>query len=126
MKRAVLLVLAALALTAPAHGASGTVSVSGSQEYGGTLTVESSWTGVKRNQAVRVQVTCQLPDTSVVYGDVRDLSGASATSTFVLGSPEQGTSEWDGSPAICRVDLFAVARNGTVEFLAEPVTFAAG
>jgi hypothetical protein len=94
----------------------GSLVVSGTSAYGSTVTAEVAWADVRRNQNVRVQLLC-MQDIGVVYGDVRDVKDPQTVS-FVLGSPEQGTSVWDGSPARCRVDLYAVAPSREITYLA--------
>lgn len=101
---------------AAAVAAGSIVGPTGDASYGGTITFDATFTA-KKNENVRLQVICQSADTSVIYGDVRDLASSPATASFVLGFPEQGTSVWDGSAAECRADLFSVAPNHSVTYL---------
>jgi len=122
-------------LAAPAFGGpakpSGSLSMtstarfvaSSGPAYGQASGFDASYTGVKQQDKVRVQVIC-MQDGSVVYGDVTDLTGSPSTVWFTLGQPTNGASNWTSGDATCRSDLYVVSGGSKITYLAN-VTFGA-
>ena len=119
MRYAIIALACLLALAAKPVPSGSLEGPTGDIRYGGTVTFQVEQDA--RSGAI-LQVLA-IKDGSVVYGDnVPDPHGAVS---FTLGSPQNGTSVWDGGPASCRADLYVVSPNGDILFL-DAVTFEVG
>jgi hypothetical protein len=99
---------------------SGLAASSSSFREGDRVTMTASYSGLRKQDTVRVQVLC-MQDAGVVYGDAITLAGSPQQVSFTLGeNSTTATSVWTSGAASCRADLYYIANagGGTVNYLA--------
>jgi hypothetical protein len=116
-----LFVVAAGAAAMPkSAGASGTLEMSSGAARlaalepakGDGVTLTASYSGLRKQDTVRVQLLC-YQDIGVVYGDAVTLTGTPQTVSFTLGANSAtATSIWDGGNAHCVGYLFYITNVG--------------
>jgi hypothetical protein len=116
-----------VASAGPKSGATGSLAMgsslarvaSATPSYGSAVDLTAAYSGVRKQDTVRVQLIC-MQDGSVVYSDARTLTSSPATLNYTLGQTTQtAASVWTEGGASCRSDLFVVGPGGAeINFLA--------
>ncbi len=101
-------------------GASGTLAMSSrpatlttlSPAKGDDVSLSASYSGIRKQDTVRVQILC-YQDIGVVYGDAVTLTGTPQTVSFKLGANSAtATSIWNAGNAHCVGYLFYITNIG--------------
>jgi len=116
---AIFVVAASAAAMPKSSGAAGTLEMSGTSRLatlapakGDNVSLSATYSGVRKQDAVRVQILC-YKDIGVVYADAVTLGGSPQTVSFTLGqNSTTATSVWNGGNAHCVGYLYSVTNVG--------------
>jgi hypothetical protein len=117
---AIFVVAASAAAMPKSAGAAGTLEMSSgaaklailAPSKGDNVALSATYSGVRKQDAVRVQLLC-YQDIGVVYADAVTLGGSPQTVSFTLGqNSSTATSVWNGGNAHCVGYLYSVTNVG--------------